>query len=147
MTSTNPPVFPLYEWAAYSAMDESQDQLDPRVLRSLSYQALTQAFIRLLSGSIYWRTMSYPVMETMLDQTALWALPELRFLRDYGIHRNGSFTMDKFTAQGLYRRANDSVFHGLSSEPPFASNGSLAETIEKLFEKIVVSTLASEHFQ
>lgn len=138
--------------AAVNGQGSNQTCLpDEAVLRTLSYQAILDAFSYLFIGSLYTKSLT-PKSQTTnqnwaadseLMYTALGYQPELQYLSNRALYRSmnnsmfeSTFTYDNGTEiLGLYR---DTV---IDSPLPFT------EAIEKLFEKVVISMMSPNQLQ
>jgi hypothetical protein len=108
--------------------------------RTLSYQAVFDAFSQLLKGSISWQGETNPVVDSQVLNTILVDSPELRAVRQ--MHEE-----DFSTLQRALKKSDSEKLQGFVKRPWDSTGKPLAQAMEKLFQKIVVSSMASTQLQ
>ncbi|GAB7344240.1 hypothetical protein MBLNU457_2124t1 [Dothideomycetes sp. NU457] len=134
-------------WNGIASVDWSKadplPSIDSTLLRTLSYQAIMDAFLDQITGTV---SLSFeapqPDYNTSILTTTLTRSPELSFLFR---PLRGSGT--KKSMQDAAAASNDTTLHSLLKNVTVRSNTSLAAMTEDLFKNIVVSMMSSPQLQ
>ena len=116
-----------------------------RLVSTLSYQAIMEAFNKLLVGSVYVTDRSFqPNFNSAIQDTALVDTPELVFLTQsvvvssyYGI----------YSLQDSIMSSNGTLFKGIYSDASPIPSKPLAQTTEEMFQNITISLMSSRTLQ
>ena len=111
---------------------------DEQLLRMLSYQAVWDAFSRVLQGSVHTRSGPRIFANSSILGTALLQTSELTFLRQRGRSQKGG------TLQSALARYDRPKIRGLSTQSGITvRRQSLADALEEMFRNVTVSLMAS----
>ena len=113
---------------------------DAHLARTLSYQAVFDAFSQLLKGEISWSGETNPMVDTQILNTILADSPELLPVRR--MHQ-----VETSTLQSALQKSQQKGVKSLV-KPQWKGTGKrLIYAMEDLFQKIVVSSMASQDLQ
>jgi len=126
----------------------SECSFDPSLLRTLSYQAVMDAFTQLLGGMVFWtQNSNYGFTfdsNTSITSTALTESLDLAFLANpASLTDTGSWP----SLQETQPTWNNSLYLGLSNTPTSGANVSLQDALETLFQNITISLMSSASLQ
>jgi hypothetical protein len=124
----------------FHTMDGPLCSFDKFLARKLSYQAIFNAFSQLVLGSVKWEDYMNPVVDTNILNTVLIDSPEMHFVRQ--MHQNNLTTLQNSMMKSASKPAKGFVY-----PPSNSSKVPLAEEMENLFQKIVISSMASPDLQ
>ncbi|PVH69936.1 hypothetical protein DL98DRAFT_437971 [Cadophora sp. DSE1049] len=121
---------------------------EPSVLRTLSYQAVMDAFTQLLGGTLHWSqdiNDGFKIeSNTTITSTSLIDSPELAFLSNLNFVTNSSSWP---SLQNIDPQWNNSLYHGLSNKVTQDIKIPLQTGLETLFQNITISLASSPSLQ
>ena len=131
------------DWTANADMNDapSECSFDTEILRILSYQAIWDAFTRVLQGMILGNYESEDYQKPNIINTALLNTPELAFLR------NTRGAKQLATLQDLLARYDNPAIKGLTNSHDEVIQLPLATALEEMFRNITVSLMSSPALQ
>jgi hypothetical protein len=119
---------------------------DESLLSQLSYQSILQAFATLITGSITLDPTTNGLLDsTSIRSTGLLNTKELYYLTDYALHANTSDVNPDL--QKALSESSISEVSGMSRLRQTASNQSLQDAIETMFQNLTVSLMSSSALQ
>ena len=124
----------------FHAIDGPLCSFDKFLARTLSYQAIFDAFSQLVLGSVRWQNYMNPVVDTNILNTVLIDSPEMHFVRQ--MHQNNLTTLQNSMLKSASKPAKGFVY-----PPSDSSKVPLAQEMEELFQNIVISSMASPSLQ
>lgn len=118
--------------------------IDIKMLRTLSYQAIFDAFSSLVSGTVSRQdAASSPTVKTSVEDTVLVDTPELQFLNESRARAGVEFD----SLQQYISGSGIELFDGLINNAPTPQVGSLPRTIERLFQQVTLSMMSESVLQ
>jgi hypothetical protein len=136
------------ECATLNEVDEygKDCDFDGSLLSQLSYQGILQAFAMLITGNITLVPTTNGLSDsTSIRSTSLLNTKELYYLTDYALHANTS-DMNPDLQKALSESSMSEV-SGMSRLQQAASNQSLQDAIETMFQNLTVSLMSSPALQ
>lgn len=127
-------------------LSDKECEFDPEVLRILSYQAIVDAFNRLVQGTIGLDTSALaPALnpETNLLNTVLQNSKELEFLEGIDVLPDSTIP----SLPSLFEASNGSEYQGLYVNATASRQLPLAKALEQLFQNITLSLLSEKYLQ
>ncbi|TIA32899.1 hypothetical protein D6C78_07919 [Aureobasidium pullulans] len=119
-----------------------QCQFEPSLLRTLAYQSIADAFGQLIQGTIgFSGAVSTVTYNSSISKTALLDTEELLFIQNWLMD---TIFMDLAT---LSQTSNGTDYVGLSNTNNVTSRGSIARTLEQMFQNITLSLLSERYLQ
>ena len=121
----------------------------PGVLRTLSSQAVMDAFARNLVGSIYVGPIQSLMRNSSIMNTALLNTKELAFLQDpqIGGEYGGQFGRGSRTLQDAILTSKTTRDKGMLNTQSHSERQPLREALEQMFQNVVVSLMSSAALQ
>lgn len=124
---------------SFGVEDAGQCIFDAEVLRTLSYQAVWDAFTAVLTGTVRYYITSQRIVNSSIIDTALTNVRELSILR--GVPTDPAlFGASLKPALALY---DDPRVQGLTSSYDGILNISLTDALEEMFQNVTVSMMSS----
>ena len=136
----SPECSPLY--LPSSAQGPTECTFNQTLLRTLSYQAVMQAFNDLFTGTIYTITgNTAPNVESGIVDTVFAETPELRFLTQSQLDISNLAIPPNL--QDAVLVSNATLFNSIYNNESLTMDKPLTEAMETMFERIAVSLMTS----
>jgi hypothetical protein len=141
---------PNLTWTGILSTDASDEEIsksevDVEVLRTLSYQAILDAFNPLVIGTIEQQHYAVsPDVSTRIVDTVLFGASELQFLTGTisGANYEGVSSL-----QQMASASNETMLQSLVNNVPASSTQPIIPMVEKLFQDIVISMMSEPQLQ
>ena len=118
--------------------------VDQTTLRTLSYQAIFDAFQTLVVGSVSRADVAAgPSIDTGVNNTVLSETPDLQFLKT----SSGPSSLAYQPLQQYIMASNRTIFDGLVKTKSSARAGPFSEAIQELFRNVTISMMSSNLLQ